>query len=77
MVFYFLGSTPLEEIEDLENLIADITGLLKRGSNISQVIHKIFLILVSDDASDRTVTYYKQLIVSMENNLSDMVIWSN
>jgi hypothetical protein len=65
MVFYFLGATPLEEIEDLENLISDITGLLKRGSHISEVIHKILLIMVSDDKAHQTITYYKQLVVSM------------
>ena len=77
MILYFLGATPLEEIEDLENLISDVTTILKRGGKITEVIHKILLLLVSDFKAHQTITYYKQLIVSMENNLSDVTIWSD
>ena len=41
--------------------------------------HKIFLLLISDNKSSRTGPYIRQMIVSLENNLSseDQLIWQD
>ncbi len=40
-------------------------------------MHKIYLILISNSKDPRTALYYKQLIVSLQNNVKDNLIWTD
>lgn len=69
MILFFLNSISLGEIESLEQLIGVVSPFIFKGTKlISENAHKIFLILISDPKGPQTGLYYRQLIVSLENN---------
>jgi len=79
VVFFFLSSIEIGEIEELEILLGEITPLLFTKEHlISESVHKIFEILISDPKQPKTALYIKQMIVSMENNAGSRnitIIW--
>lgn len=78
MVLFFLNSISLSEIESLESLIGEVAPFIFKGTEkVTDYGHKIFLILISDPKGSQTGLYYKQLIVTLENNKSHEKIWKD
>lgn len=71
MLVFFLNSISLSEIDSLDQLIGEITPYIFKGTGkIKHHAHRIFMILISDNKSRQTGLYYRQMIVSLENNKS-------
>lgn len=80
MVIFFLNSTPLEEINDLDIIIGQICPLIFfKDDELSALGHKIYLLVITDCKSYKTAEYIKQMTVSFENKLTsdDQHIWDN
>lgn len=82
MLVFFLNSIELAEIESLDELIGEISPHIFDGTDqIKANSHRIFMLLISDTKAAKTGSYYKQMIVSLENQNSeaenkDFVIWN-
>lgn len=80
MVFFFLNSTPLSEIEDLDIIIGQICPLIfLNDEDLGILGHKIYLLVITDSKSYKTAEYIKQMTVSFENKIAgdDQHIWQN
>ncbi len=80
MVYFFLTSTPLSEIEDLDIIIGQICPIIFLNDDELGVLgHKIYLLVITDSKSHKTAEYIKQMTVSFENKLErdDQHIWEN
>lgn len=65
MLLFFLNSTPLIEIEDLDTIIGQISPLIFfNDSQLRGLGHRIFLLLIADHKSPKTSEYIRQMIVS-------------
>ena len=68
MLSFFLQAIELKEIESLEELIGEISPFIFTGDDlIKRNAHRIFMILISDHKAPQTGLYYRQMIVSLEN----------
>lgn len=71
MILFFLNSTPLSEIDDLEIIVGQISPLIFIGDDdLSALGHKIYLLVISDHKSFKTSEYIRQMRVSFENNMT-------
>lgn len=83
MLVFFLNSIDLEEIDSLDELIGEIAPhIFDEATNIRSNAHKIFMLLISNHKDQKTGSYYKQMIVSLENQGSELghknfVIWDD
>ena len=80
MLVFFLNSTPLADIDDLEIIIGQISPLIfLQNETLSTLGHKIFMLVISDPKNLKTYEYIRQIRVSFENNSSkdSLLIWSN
>ena len=80
MITFFLNSTPLSEIDDLQIIVGQISPLIFIGDDdIAALGHKIYLLVITDPKSFKTSEYIRQLRVSFENNLTrdGQNIWEN
>jgi hypothetical protein len=80
MIMFFLNSTPLSEIDDLEMIVGQISPLIFIGDDeIAALGHKIYLLVITDPKSFKTSEYIRQMRVSFENNLTKegQNIWEN
>lgn len=72
MIAFFLQSIDLKDIDTLEELIGEISPYIFLGTaSIKKNAHKIFMILISDNKNTQTGIYYKQMIVSLENQSAE------
>jgi hypothetical protein len=80
MLLFFLNSTQISEIDDLESIIGQLSPLIfLENPTLRALGHKIFLLLISDNKSQKTSFYIRQMVVSLENNLTSesQVIWED
>jgi len=65
MLLFFLNSTPLMEIEDLDMIIGQISPLVFfEDAELRGLGHRIFLLLIADHKSPKTSEYIRQMVVS-------------
>ena len=80
MILFFLNSTPLSEIDDLEMIVGQMSPLIFIGDEeLALLGHKIYLLVITDPKSFKTSEYIRQMRVSFENNLTKegQNIWDN
>jgi hypothetical protein len=80
MVIFFLNSTPIDEIDDLDIIIGQMSPLIFfKDETISTLGHKIYLLVISDHKSVKTSEYIRQMKTSFENNISNdsQNVWEN
>lgn len=71
MMLFFLNSTQVSEMEELESVIGQLAPLVFfQDAGLRSLGHKIFLLLISDGRSQRTAPFIRQMVVSLENNLT-------
>ena len=78
MLLFFLNSTQISEIEELESIIGQLSPLIFfQNPTLRSLGHKIFLLLISDNKSQKTSFYIRQMVVSLENNITSQsqIIW--
>lgn len=69
MLAFFMNSTLISEQDNFETLIGELAHLVFiTDPSILALVHKIYLILLADVKERKTALYYRQLVVSLENN---------
>lgn len=80
MLLFFMNSINISEMNDLDTLIGQLSPIIFfEDEELQGYGHKIYLILLSDNKNQRTVDYIKQIVVSLENQITpnNQVIWTN
>jgi hypothetical protein len=80
MLLFFLNSTPLSEIEDLDTLIGQLSPLVFLADpELQRIGHRIYLLLVADHRNQRTAEYLRQMVVSFENKAAEgkKTVWED
>ena len=73
MMVFFLQSIDLKEIDSLEELIGEISSyIFAPVEAVKRNSHKLFMILISDNKNTQTGVYYRQMMVSLENQNAEM-----
>ena len=78
MVLFFLNSSSLSEIEDLDIIIGQIAPLIFfEDDKLGALGHKIYLLVINDCRDFKTADYIRQMTVTFENNLvnKDQFVW--
>lgn len=80
MLLFFLNSSQISEMEDIESIIGQLSPLVFfDDSGLKSLGHKIYLLLLSDNKNQNTPSYIRQMVVSLENNLTKegQIIWDD
>ena len=69
---FFLNSTPLQDIQDLDIIVGRMSPLIFMGEpGLSAVGHRIYLLVITDNKSFQTSEYVRQIRVSFENKVAE------
>ena len=79
MVMFFLNSAPLTEISDLDIIVGRMSPLIFiKDENLASIAHKIYMLVITDNKSEQTSDYIRQIRVSFENNVKKgEIIWDD